>query len=171
MKTIITPTDDAILPTLITIIAIVLVVLSITVTFVTSRTLITAWGQLKLSSVQERYPHQMLVLHHYSDVIIVAMASQITGLTIVYSAGYSGANQRKHQISTSLAFVRGIHRSLVNSPHRWSVTRKMFLFDDVVMEKTNPPIAEKLRDCRPSDFPWTVNYCNAILIAWYTQCT
>ena len=36
-----------------------------------------------------------------------AMASQITSLTIVYSTTYSGAEQRKHQSSASLAFVRG----------------------------------------------------------------
>ena len=46
-----------------------------------------------------------------------AMASQITSLTIVYSIVYSGANQRKHQSSASLVFVRGIHRWPVNSPH------------------------------------------------------
>ena len=32
-----------------------------------------------------------------------------------------------------LAFVRGIHRGPVNSPHKWPVTRKMFPFDDVIM--------------------------------------
>ena len=61
------------------------------------------------------------------------MASQITSLTIVYSAVYSDADQRKHQSSTSLAFVRGIRRGPVNSPHKWPVTRKMFPFDDVIM--------------------------------------
>ena len=70
---------------------------------------------------------------HYSDVIKGAMASQITSLTIVYSTFYSGADQRKHQSSASLAFVRGIHRWPVNSPHKWPVTRKMFPFDDVIM--------------------------------------
>ena len=38
------------------------------------------------------------------------MASQITSLTNIYSAVYSGADQRKHQSSASLAFVRGIHQ-------------------------------------------------------------
>ena len=56
---------------------------------------------------------------HYSDVIMRAMVSQITSLTIVYSTVYSGADQRKHQDSTSLAFVQGIHRWPVNSPHKW----------------------------------------------------
>ena len=68
------------------------------------------------------------------------MASQITSLTIVYSAVYSGADQRKHQSSASLAFVRGIpwefqgiHRGPVNSLHKCPVMQKMFPFDDVIM--------------------------------------
>ena len=61
------------------------------------------------------------------------MASQITSLTIVYSTVYSGADQRKYQSSASLAFVRGIRRWPVDSPHKWPVTRKMFSFDDVIM--------------------------------------
>ena len=59
---------------------------------------------------------------HYSDVIMGAMASQITGFTIFYSAVNSGGNQWKHQSSASLAFVRGIHRWPMNSPHKWPVT-------------------------------------------------
>ena len=55
-----------------------------------------------------------------------ATASQITCLMIVYPTVYSGANQRKHQSSASLAFVRRIHRWPVNSPHKGLVTRKMF---------------------------------------------
>ena len=70
---------------------------------------------------------------HYSAVIMVAMASQITSLTIVYSTIYSGADKRKHQSSMSLAFVRGIHRWPVNSQPKGPVTRKMFPFDDVIM--------------------------------------
>ena len=42
------------------------------------------------------------------DVIMGAIASQITSLTIVYSTIYSDADQRKHESSASLAFVRGI---------------------------------------------------------------
>ena len=64
------------------------------------------------------------------------MASQITSLRIVYSTVYSDADQRKHPSSASLAFVRGIHRWPVNSPHKWPVTRKMFPFDDVIMRQT-----------------------------------
>ena len=63
------------------------------------------------------------------------MASQITGVSIVCTAVYSGVDQRKHQSSVSLAFVRGIHRSPVNSPHKGSVTRKMLPFDGMIMDK------------------------------------
>ena len=72
-------------------------------------------------------------VHHYDDVIMSAMASQITSLTFVYSSAYSGADQRKHQSSASLAFVRGIHRWPVNSPHKGPETWKMFPFNDVIM--------------------------------------
>ena len=41
------------------------------------------------------------------------IASQITSLTIIYATVYSDADERK--------------------PHKWSVTRKMFPFDDVIM--------------------------------------
>ena len=49
-----------------------------------------------------------------------AMTSQITSLTIVYSTVCTGADQRKHQSSSSLAFVGGIHLWPVNSPHKWN---------------------------------------------------
>ena len=71
---------------------------------------------------QATYEHA-LISAHYTDFIMGAMAFQITSLTIVYSAVYSGADQRKHQSSASLAFVRGIHRGPVMS------------FDDVIMNK------------------------------------
>ena len=74
---------------------------------------------------------------HYNDVIIGAMASQIASLMIVYSTVYSDADQRKHQSSVSLAFVRAIHRWSVNSPHKWPVTRKKFPFDDVGWTRNN----------------------------------
>ena len=52
----------------------------------------------------------IIVLYdQYNDVIISSMASQITCVWIVYSTVCSDADQRKHQSSASLAFVRGIH--------------------------------------------------------------
>ena len=77
--------------------------------------------------------HQRHEKLHYDDVIMTMLASQITSLPVVCSIVYSDVNQRKHQSSASLAFVREIHRGPVNFPHKWPVTRKMFPFDDVIM--------------------------------------
>ena len=52
---------------------------------------------------------------HYNDVIMSAMASQITSLTIGYSTVYSGADQKKHQSSASLVFVRSSRCRLGNA--------------------------------------------------------
>ena len=72
---------------------------------------------------------------HYNDLTMSAMTSQIISLTIVYSSVYSGTDKRKHQSSASLAFVREIHRSPVNFPHKGPVKRKMCPFDDVIMKR------------------------------------
>ena len=77
--------------------------------------------------------HQTISLHN-SNVIMSAMAYQISSLTIVHSILYLGVDQRKHQSSASLTIVRGIHRWPVNSTQKGPVTRKMFPFDDVIME-------------------------------------
>ena len=79
--------------------------------------------------------HDASSWNKYSDVIMSTMASHITGVSIVYSTVFLGADQRKHQSSASLAFVRGIRRGPVNSPHIGPVTRKMFPCDDVIMLK------------------------------------
>ena len=71
---------------------------------------------------------------HYNDVMMSTIASQITSLTIVYSIVYLSANQRKYQSPAILAFLRGIHRRPVNSPRKGPVTRKMFPFDDAIMQ-------------------------------------
>ena len=90
---------------------------------------------------------------HYRDVTMGMMASQITSLTIVYSTVYS--DQRKYQSSASPAFVQGIHRWPVNSPHKCPVTRKMFPFDVIMHEfSTWEEIPMKFET--PSYFP---NHC------------
>ena len=65
-------------------------------------------------------------LPHYNDIIMSTVVSQINSLTIVYSTVYSGTDQTKHQGSSSLAFVCGIHWWTVNSPHKGPVTEKSF---------------------------------------------
>ena len=84
------------------------------------------WRRHALST----YCWQLIDPKHYCDVIMGAVASQITSLTFVYSTIYWGTDQS----SASLAFVRGIHRWPVNSRHKLPVTLKMFPFDDVIIE-------------------------------------
>ena len=68
-----------------------------------------------------------LVSWHYNDVIMSAMASQITSLTIVYSSVYSDADQRRtSKLRVTSLCVRGIHRWSVNSLHKGPATRKWF---------------------------------------------
>ena len=81
----------------------------------------------------KKLPESTLTQFHYSDVIMSAMASQITSVPIVYSTVCSGADKRTHRSPASLAFVRGIHRWPVNSTHKGPVTRKMFPFNDIIM--------------------------------------
>ena len=83
------------------------------------------------------YEHWECRSSHYCDVIMCAMASQITSLTVVYSTVYSGPAQRKHQSSASLAVLRGIHRSPVNFPSQMASYAEMFPFDDVIMPQWN----------------------------------
>ena len=71
---------------------------------------------------------------HYCDVMMGTIASQVTSPAIVYLIFHSGADQRKHQSSASLAFVLGIRRGPMNSPHKWPVTWKMVQLDDVIMQ-------------------------------------
>ena len=79
---------------------------------------------------------KIISIYHYSDIIMSAMSSQVTSLVIVYSSICSSTDKRKHQSYASLTFVRGIHWWAVNSPHKGPVTRKMFIFDDVIMVQT-----------------------------------
>ena len=102
---------------------------------------------------------------HYGDVIMDAIASQITSLTSVYSTVYSEADQRKHQSSASLASVRGIRRGPVISPHKWPVTRKMLTFDDVIMGDISWRDSRH-RHCSRADIPaWRPQKSHYCIIA------
>ena len=91
------------------------------------------------------------------------MASQITSLTVVYTTLYSEEDKRKHQSSASLAFVWGIHRWPVNSPHKWSVRWRMLPFDDVIMYVSHRRILNSLNlEC------WSVYMRLRYVIQWYT---
>ena len=64
-----------------------------------------------------------------------AITSQITSLTIDHSMVYLGADQRNYQSFAPMAFVRGIRRWPVNSPHKGLVKRKMFRFDEATITR------------------------------------
>ena len=68
-------------------------------------------------------------------VMMRAMASQITSLTIVEPTVYSRHRSRKTQSSASLVFEREIHWWPVNFRHKGPVTRMMFPFYDAIMWK------------------------------------
>ena len=89
-------------------------------------------------------------------------ASQITAVSSVDPTVCSGADKRKHQSSVSLAFVRGIHRGPVNSPHKGPVTRKTFPFDDVIMLRSN---SVTIAPCT------SVNYSDVIMSVIASQIT
>ena len=71
----------------------------------------------------------------------ITMTSQWVGwrlksplsLRIVYSTVYPGADQRKTPKPCVTGLYAGNSPGPVNSPHKRPVTRKLFLFDDVIM--------------------------------------
>ena len=93
-----------------------------------------------------------------------AITSLITSLTIAYSTVYSDADQRKHQSSASLAFVWGNHRGPVNSPHKWLVTRKVFPFDDVIMDCH---ICVRATHIVVGHFAAWTTWCGVLIVIWY----
>ena len=105
---------------------------------------------------------------HYNGVRMGAVASLITSLTIVYSIVYSDADQRKHQSSASLAFEWGIHWGPVNSPHKWPVMRKMFPFDDVIMQSVHWKLWQKKFICEISHrAPFRYRHWNGKISCWW----
>ena len=84
------------------------------------------WYQIKKSGVRMKKTNPLQWRHNGCDGISNHQPRD-------YSTVYSAADQRKHQSSASLAFVRRIHRGPVNSRRKGPVTRKRFPFDDVIM--------------------------------------
>ena len=94
-----------------------------------------AWCLVGAFKIRAPWPCWEMIKNNFSDVIISTMASQITGVSIVQTTVLSGADQRKHQSSAILAFVRGNHQWPVKPPPKGPLTRKMFPYDDVIMCK------------------------------------
>ena len=88
---------------------------------------------------------------------VVSLVVELGSLQLRYNGCESVSNHQPHdclpnrlfrrrskrrQSSASLAFVRGIHRSLVNSPHKWPVTRKKLPFIDAIMSQSKQTVAK-----------------------------
>ena len=54
----------------------------------------------------------------------------------------------------SLAFVRGIHQSPVNSPHKGPAMRKMFPYDDVIIVQSQYGLCDSIMQ-NPSEMALT----------------
>ena len=74
-----------------------------------------------------------LIMSHYNDVTVSAVASQITSLPIVYSTVYSRRRSKKTSKLRVTGLCEGNSPLTGEFPHKGPVTRKMFLFDDVIM--------------------------------------
>ena len=81
---------------------------------------LSKWQRNLISALQWRHNGHDGVSNHQPSVCLLRV--------------FIRADQRKHQSSASLAFVWGIRRGPVNSPHKWPVRRKMFPFDDIIMK-------------------------------------
>ena len=70
---------------------------------------------------------------HYNDAIMGRWRLKSPAGPVFTHPFIRAQTKEKHQSSALLAFVWGIHPGPANSPHKWPVTRKMFPFDDVIM--------------------------------------
>ena len=120
-------------------------------------------GLLKQS--KQLQPH--FLEYHYDDVRMGAIASQITSLAIVYSAFYSGVDQRKHQSSASLAFVWGIHRDRWIPRTKGQLRGKCFHLMTsscwIPRNKKNGLNKKFRHECY---WQWTQNMCDPIFNSW-----
>ena len=70
---------------------------------------------------------------HYSDVIMIKMASQITSLKIVYLTVYSSTEQRKHQNLRVTGFCEGYSAVTGEFPAQRASNAEMFPIHDVII--------------------------------------
>ena len=82
-------------------------------------------------------PYLIYVINkeHYNDVIMSELTSEITSLTRILLNGLFRPRSNKTSKLRVTGLCEGVHRGPVNSPHRGPVTRKIFPFDDVIMDK------------------------------------
>ena len=126
-------------------------------------------------SYNHKTKHNNAMQIHRYDVIMSAMASQITSHTIVYSTIHSGADQRRTSKLRVTGLLLGIHRWPMNSLRKGPVTCKLFPYDDVIMLMD---ILLQLSKCwdmlkggqneitEESEFWWKTHQWHGPLISW-----
>ena len=85
------------------------------------------WEPTKINLIEVQLQYCVTVMSQWVWWHLKSPASRLFTQPFIQQA-----DQRKHESSVSLAFVRGIHQWLVNSPHKGPVTQNMFPFDDVI---------------------------------------
>ena len=101
----------------------------------------TKFGNCRCKIVDSRSFHSWSLIHGLRWSGLIKVTWRDRGLALQWrnnesngcSTICSSADQTKHQRCTSLAFVRGIHRWPMDSPHKGPVTRKMFPFDTQII--------------------------------------
>ena len=96
--------------------------------------------------------------NHYSDVIMGAIESQVTNLTIVHSTVYSHADQKKHQSSAPLAFVRGTGEfptQMASNAENVSISWRRHVWHSIqVIQSTSMPSPPRLDVSEPMSMSW-----------------
>ena len=85
---------------------------------------------------RDRYPfisYNLTLNLHYCDVIMGAMGRKSPASWLFTQPLIQAQINQNIKAPRHWPFVRGIHRLPVNSPHKWPVTRKIFPFDDVIV--------------------------------------
>ena len=95
-----------------------------------------------------------LLVFHYNDVIMGAMASQITSVSFVYSLVYSISDRRKHRSPRHWPLCGDFTGGPVISPHKGPVTQKMFPFDDVIIFPVGVRFIWQHKWSKYTHFPW-----------------
>ena len=89
---------------------------------------------------------------HYSDVTVSAMASQITGISIVWATIRSGADQRKTSKLRVTGLCEGNPLGTGGFPPQRASNAKKFLSDDVIMVTTlSSPLSVRAEEHREHD--------------------
>ena len=86
-------------------------------------------GNSLLLNSKQSESNGIVTIFNYSDVIISAMASKITGVSVVYSNVCSGSDPGKNQELCITGLCEW------NSPVTGPVTRSMFPFDNITMQQ------------------------------------